>query len=296
MVELRFILRCVNYFLYLRKEALFGIGMIDFIGAGTVHVLGGVVGLIGSIVLGYPHHDSSLHRAPHMPVLVLGSLVAWLGWYSFIPGTALLLNNSHAVDTGRVAIVTTLSCAASGIASFILHYQRTRNWEHKMCIGILGGLVATSGGSFVMDPWAGIVNGLVAAIILSSGQFVKKWCQVFDPLEVVTLHGAVGAWGILSVGLFAQPDYVSQIFSVNKMTIDPASYTGILYGGNGLQLAVQFFGLIAIVAWTTLQILPFFLVMDLSNILRATKDEQDNDPVLEGKAWLLADCEQHFEV
>lgn len=296
-----FILTCFTIlFVHIRKDALFGIGMIDFTGAGAVHVLGGFVGLIGSIVLGYPHREHSLQMKPQMPLMIVGSLLVWFAWYSLVPGTAIVLGNNHAVDNGRVAIVITLSSASSGIASFMLHYGRTREWEHKMCLGILGGLVATSAGSIAMAPWAGVATGVMSAIILCSGQMLRKWFKVFDPLEAITLHGAVGAWGILSVGLFAQPEYVAHVFSRNNTdisTIDPANYTGIFYGGNGLLLAVQSIGLLAIAAWTTLQILPFFLVLDLSHTLKATEDEHEcKDSVVEEKCWLLTESEQCPEV
>ena len=59
--------------------------------------------------------------------------------------------------------------------------------------------------------------------------------RIDDPIGAVSVHGANGLWGLLSVGIFAD-----------------GSYMGIegLIKGSGWQLLAQFIGCLTLVAWT----------------------------------------------
>ena len=74
------------------KSAIFGLGMIDFAGSGLVHMMGGLAGMVGSIVCGPRQGAFDKPKAPkfqgHSAVLVsLGTWCLWFGCFGFITHT-----------------------------------------------------------------------------------------------------------------------------------------------------------------------------------------------------------------
>jgi len=70
-----------------------------------------------------------------------------------------------------------------------------------MCNGILAGLVAITGGCDNFDLWGAFVFAFVGGIIYILGS--KAWAKmgIDDPLDASPLHGSVGLFGAISVGL-----------------------------------------------------------------------------------------------
>ena len=69
--------------------------------------------------------------------------------------------------------------------------------------------------------------------------------QIDDPVGAISVHGVVGAWGVLSIGLFAKnPDAF-----VEGRLGDDYEASGLFYGGGINQLVIQAVMLVIIVAW-----------------------------------------------
>jgi len=72
-----------------------GHGTIDFLGSGTVHLLGGMTALIGIVVFRLRKPESSLSEVAAMPpvhiplFMILGALLATLGWMASAAGNPL---------------------------------------------------------------------------------------------------------------------------------------------------------------------------------------------------------------
>ena len=66
-------------------------GYLDFAGSGIVHLVGGTAGYIGSTIIGprlnrYSYIDDNrneLFKPHNVPMVVLGTLILWFGWYGF---------------------------------------------------------------------------------------------------------------------------------------------------------------------------------------------------------------------
>lgn len=72
---------------YGTTNPIFKAGMIDFAGSGVVHMVGGLAGLVGAVMVGPRLGRFDMNGAPvHMPghsaiLVVLGTCLLWFGWY-----------------------------------------------------------------------------------------------------------------------------------------------------------------------------------------------------------------------
>lgn len=90
----------------------------------------------------------------------LGAGILWYGWYGFNSGSTKALLGINYIVAGRIAVITTL-CAASG-GTFVMIFNRIETGKYEMIMllnGILSGLVASTAGCAVVQPWAAIPIG-----------------------------------------------------------------------------------------------------------------------------------------
>merc|ERR1711988_807003 len=96
-----------------------GIGFNDFAGSGIVHMTGGVGALVGAIIVGprKGRFESGDDFAPHsLPLIVLGTLILWFGWYGFNCGSTLKMESTeYGMLAAIVAMNTTIAAAAGGL-------------------------------------------------------------------------------------------------------------------------------------------------------------------------------------
>ncbi|MEK7733022.1 MAG: ammonium transporter, partial [Planctomycetota bacterium] len=104
-----------------------------------------------------------------------------------------------------------------------------------ICYGALAGLVAITAPCAYVAPWASVVIGVLAALIMRGAVWlVEVKMKVDDPLGAVAVHAANGMWGMLAVGLFADGTY--------------GGVSGLITG-SGWQLLAQFIGTVVALAW-----------------------------------------------
>jgi ammonium transporter, Amt family len=88
--------------------------------------------------------------------------------------------------------------------------------------------------------------------------------KIDDPVGAISVHGICGAWGLLSIGLFA--------------TYDDAFLgredAGLFYGGGIEQLAVQALMIVIILAWVSATTAALFLAIKSTIGLRVTAEEE----------------------
>src|SRR3989449_5828247 len=104
--------------------------------------------------------------------------------------------------------------------------------------GLLAGLVAiTSPSGFVNTVGAAIIGFIAGVLVCISVEFIERVMRVDDPVGAISVHGANGLWGVISVGLFAdgKSNYGGSWNGVN------GSVTGLFYGDAG-QLVAQLIG------------------------------------------------------
>ncbi|MCL6575574.1 ammonium transporter [Kyrpidia sp.] len=220
---------------------LSGLGMQDFAGSTVVHLQGGVAALVGAMLLG-PRigkygKDGSVHSLPgHNTVYsVLGVIILWFGWFGFNPGSTLSALN---VSFAYIAMTTNLAAAAGGVAALLTAWAVLGKPDIPMMLnGVLAALVAITASCAFVEPWAAVVIGAVAGVVMVlSVQFFERVARVDDPVGAFSVHGVAGIWGTLSTGFFASPDLVKSV---------GVGAPGLFYGGGLHQLGVQAAGVLA---------------------------------------------------
>jgi Amt family ammonium transporter len=208
-----------------------GHGAVDFAGSGVVHATGGWAALALAMILGPRigkfNSDGSPNAIPghSIPFVVIGTLVLVFGWMGFNPGSTL-----GATDL-RISIVAvnTLIAACVGfvMAMGITNYRYGKPDISMSCNGMLAGLVAITAGCAFVAPWAAaVIGGVAGTLVVYSVEFWDRR-HVDDPCGAISVHGVGGAWGVLSVGLFADGTYGSGWNGVS------GGVKGLFYGDVG---------------------------------------------------------------
>jgi Amt family ammonium transporter len=225
---------------------LFQQGFFDFAGSNVVHTVGGVIALIGAWMLG-PRKGKVWGKAipPHnMGLALIGTMILWFGWYGFNPGSTLGAVGV-AGTIGIVTLNTTLGAGAGTMSAMIFQYFRGGKWSLPTTLnGSLAGLVAVTGGCAFISPWAAIIIGLVAGVILLLWGDLLEKIKVDDAVGASSVHLACGVWGILAIGLFAEPTLTPFAGNVK------AGLGGLLVAGGGSEILItQAIGSLATILW-----------------------------------------------
>ncbi|MQM20539.1 hypothetical protein Taro_053561 [Colocasia esculenta] len=264
---------------------LFRSGAIDFAGSGVVHMVGGVAGLWGALVEGprigrFDHAGRSVALRGHSASLVvLGTFLLWFGWYGFNPGSFLTILKSYGPPAsingqwsavGRTAVTTTLAGCAAALTTLFSKRLLSGHWNvTDVCNGLLGGFAAITSGCSVVDPWAAIVCGVVAAAILIGCNELAEKFKYDDPLEAAQLHGGCGSWGLIFTGLFAKERYVNEVYPGR-----PGRPYGLFMGGGGSLLAAQVVQILVIAGWVSATMGPLFLLLRKLRLLRISAEDE----------------------
>ncbi|XP_010693997.2 ammonium transporter 1 member 1 [Beta vulgaris subsp. vulgaris] len=266
---------------------LFGSGVIDFAGSGVVHMVGGIAGFWGAFIEGprvgrFDHEGRSVALQGHSASLVvLGTFLLWFGWYGFNPGSftkILVTYNNNGSNSyygqwsaiGRTAVTTTLAGCMAALTTLFGKRLLSGHWNVKdVCNGLLGGFAAITSGCSVVDPWAAIICGFVAAGVLIGSNKLAERYKYDDPLEAAQLHGGCGAWGVLFTALFAKKQYVNEVY--------PSEHGrpfGLLMGGGGRLLAAHVVQILAIIGWVSFTMGPLFFFLHKLKLLRISPDDE----------------------
>lgn len=238
-----------------------GHGVVDFAGSGVVHMVGGVTGLAGAMVLGARigkyNKDGTPNPIPghHIPMAIAGTFILAFGWFGFNAGSTLAGTD---LRIAVVAVNTMLASASGAIVAMI--YMWTKHGKpdpSMMANGMLAGLVAiTAPCAFVNATSAFIIGGIAGILVCLSVFFVERRLKVDDPVGAISVHGTCGAWGVLALGLFADGTYGDGFNGVK------GGVTGLLYGDGG-QLLAQVINVITNFVFIFTASYIFFKVVDL---------------------------------
>jgi Amt family ammonium transporter len=256
----------------LGKNFGLGHGHVDFAGSSVVHMVGGVAAFTGAKILGPRIGKYGLDGKPrpipghNVPMVVLGTFILAFGWFGFNPGSTL-----SGTDT-RIAVIATNTMLASAAGAFGAYvYLKVRFGSpdvSMLCNGMLAGLVAiTAPCAFVTAP-AAVFIGLVAGmLVVVSALFIETTLKVDDPVGASSVHGTCGAWGVISLGLFADGRYGDGWNGV------AGPVRGLLYGDGG-QLLAECIGVLSCVAWVGTMTFVIFKVVGLFTGARASVQDE----------------------
>ncbi|XXG90709.1 hypothetical protein AAC387_Pa12g2409 [Persea americana] len=267
------------------SRLLFGSGVIDFAGSGVVHMVGGIAGLWGALIEGprigrFDHAGRPIALRGHSATLVvLGTFLLWFGWYGFNPGSFLNILKSYGDGgsyygqwsaVGRTAVTTTLAGCTAALTTLFGKRLMSGHWNvTDVCNGLLGGFAAITSGCSVVDPWAAIVCGFVAAAVLIGCNKLAERLRYDDPLEAAQLHGGCGAWGILFTALFAREKYVNQVYPGR-----PGRPYGLFMGGGGRLLAAHVIQILVITGWVSALMGSLFYILHRMGLLRISEEDE----------------------
>jgi Amt family ammonium transporter len=254
---------------FIAQNVNFGdaISYSDFAGSGIVHMTGGIAALMGAMALG-PRigkygADGKPRAIPghNIPFAIVGVFILWVGWFGFNPGSELLADEF--VIT--VAVNTMLAAVAGGLFCTITIWWKSGKPDLAMIgNGVLAGLVAITAPCGAVDAWAAFVIGGIAGVLVVFSVFFFDKIKIDDPVGAISVHGVCGAWGVLSIGLFAKYD---DAFLQREDA-------GLLYGDNGSQLLTQFAMLVVIAAWVAVTTGVLFYVIKKTIGLRVSAEEE----------------------
>jgi len=229
-----------------------GHGYADFAGSGVVHSVGGVTALAMGMLLGprlgkYERSGKPNVILGHDIVLVLlGCFILAFGWFGFNPGSTLAASGNGALRIGSVAVDTMLAGMTGSFGAMLYMWMRYGKPDASMSgNGLLAGLVAITAPSGFVNPVGAAIIGLIAGVLVCvSVEFVDRVLRVDDPVGAISVHGANGLWGVISVGLFAdgKSNYGG---SWNGVV---GSVTGLFYG-DASQLVAQLIGVATLVGF-----------------------------------------------
>ncbi len=227
-------------------KAALGHGAVDFAGSSTVHMQGGLIALICSMLLGprIGKFDEDGNPRPilghHMPMVFLGTFILALGWFGFNVGPALLSGHEN---IGLIAVNTLFASAAGALTAGMYMWLRFGKPDPSMmCNGMLAGLVSISAGCAFVSPWASLLIGCVGSLLSVLSIFFWDKRGVDDPVGAISVHGIGGLWGMLALGLFANALHGDLYNSI------PGPVAGLFYG-NPKQLLAQLIAIAACALW-----------------------------------------------
>jgi ammonium transporter, Amt family len=245
------------------------VGMQDFAGSTVVHLIGATGALAALLLLG-PRlgkygQDGKPRAIPghSMPLVGMGVLILWLGWFGFNPGSTLGAIGGRFAE---VVVVTNLAAAAGVVAAVSIMYMKTRTIDIGMAgNGAIAGLVGITAPSGYIEFWAAPIIGAVAGAIVVFGVLaIEK--LIDDPVGALSAHGLAGIWGTLSCGIFTSP----RLAEFNEVG-DP----GLWYSGSLHQLGAQALGVgVAFACVFVVSYAVFFLIKQTIG-LRVSPEEEE---------------------
>jgi len=245
------------------------VGMQDFAGSTAVHLIGATGALAALLLLGARHGKYGADGKPraipghNMPLFGLGVLILWLGWFGFNPGSTLGALDGRFTE---VLVVTQLAACAGVLGAIVTSYFKTKTIDIGMAgNGAIGALVAITAPSGYVAPWAGVVIGFIAGVIVPLGVYAIDR-RLDDPVGALTAHGLCGIWGTLSCGIFTLPT-LAAYNAVGK--------PGLIYNGSFSQLGAQALGIVVVFAFVFSASFATFWLIKKTYGLRVSLEEEE---------------------
>ncbi|MEP1125955.1 MAG: ammonium transporter [Ilumatobacter sp.] len=247
----------------------------DFAGSGVVHMTGGIAALVGAFVVGPRKGKYAADGTPraipghNIPFAILGVFILWVGWFGFNPGSELAADNL----VGGIAINTLIAGAAGGFATTVVVWLKSGKPDLAMIgNGVLAGLVSITAPVGSVTPLMSIVIGAIGGIIVVFAVDFFDKVKIDDPVGAVSVHGVCGAWGVLSIGLFAKVD--DAFLGANTPDGETWESSGLFYGGGIEQLIIQLLMVLIIVVFVGVCSFIVFSALKATIGLRVSDEEE----------------------
>jgi len=236
-------------------------GFLDFAGSTVVHSIGGWCALTGVMILG-PRigkflPDGSVRPIPahNMGMATLGTLILWLGWFGFNPGSTMA---ADANAIASIALNTNMAAAAGCLSACAVAWVALGKPDLSMILnGTLAGLVAITAPCSVVSVGSSVLIGLIAGVLVVYAVLFFDKVRLDDPVGALSVHLVNGVFGTLCVGLFATDG-------------------GLFFGGGAAKLMTQLTGVVAVgVATFALSAIAWYLLKFTIGIRVSASEEAE---------------------
>ncbi|WP_417551882.1 ammonium transporter [Marinomonas fungiae] len=229
-------------------------GFSDFAGSGIVHMAGAAAALAGVLVLGArkgkygPNGEIRAIPGANLPLATLGTFILWMGWFGFNGGSVLKLGDITSANSVAMVFLNTNAAAAGGaVAALMLARILFGKADLTMLLnGALAGLVAITAEPSTPSALGATLIGVAGGLIVVTSILALDKLKIDDPVGAISVHGAVGLWGLLAVPL----------------TNDGASFSG------------QIAGALTIFVWVFAASLVVWLVIKAIMGVRVSEEEE----------------------
>jgi Amt family ammonium transporter len=186
------------------------LGFFDFAGSGIVHMAGAAAALASVIMIGARDGKYDKNGKPknipgsNMPLVALGTLILWLGWFFFNGGSQLAFSTiADANALGKIFVNTNMAAAGGLLGAMIV----SKLWTKKVILnvtlnGALAGLVVITADPYSPSPEIAVLYGVMGGMLVPlSMSLIEKW-GIDDPVGAISVHGTAGILGLLLVPIF----------------------------------------------------------------------------------------------
>jgi Amt family ammonium transporter len=234
-------------------------GFLDFAGSTVVHSVGGWCALTGVMILGprigkYAKDGTAKPIPGHnMGLATLGTLILWLGWFGFNPGSTMA---ADANAIASIALNTNMAAAAGCLAACAVAWVALGKPDLSMILnGTLAGLVAITAPCSVVSVGSSVIIGLVAGVLVVYAVLFFDKVKLDDPVGALSVHLVNGIFGTLAVGLFANEG-------------------GLFFGGGAAKTMIQLTGIVGVGIATFALSAVAWIALKMTVGIRVTAEEE----------------------
>jgi len=186
------------------------LGFFDFAGSGIVHMAGAAAALAAVMIIGPRDGKYDKNGKPknipgsNMPLVALGTLILWLGWFFFNGGSQLAFSTiDDANALGKIFVNTNMAAAGGLLGAMIV----SKLWTKKVILnvtlnGALAGLVVITADPYSPSPEIAVLYGMLGGVVVPFAMtLLEKW-GIDDPVGAISVHGVAGIIGLLLVPIF----------------------------------------------------------------------------------------------
>lgn len=190
-------------------------GYHDFAASGVVHGMAGLFALgvlfqLGPRIGKYQKDGSARGFRPHnLHMTLMGLMIIFTAFYAFyaaclavFAGQAGVWSNIYLDATTLSAITWTITMGFAG--GFTTGFIASKGDPFWTLSGGLAGVIAVSAGADLYHPSLSfLLAALGGAVSVMVGNWIEVKQRVDDAVGAVAVHGVLGFFGVLLVGLFA---------------------------------------------------------------------------------------------
>eukprot|EP00958_Prasinococcus_capsulatus_P026664 scaffold4957_cov390-Prasinococcus_capsulatus_cf.AAC.4 len=160
-----------------------------------------------------------------------------------------------------------MAASGAGFLTYLIDLLAYKSELNVLSIatGVLSGLVSINAGVAGVEPWAAVVIGACAAVIVKSWVAFTALLKLDDPVNAIAIYFGCGLWGVFAASLWATETNTNAAFPADM------NY-GAFYGGGGDLVGTAIIGVFAVLAWMTLGAMVTFGLLKCAGSLRIQRD------------------------